>query len=150
MKRSPDMQRLDEVLRSSKLVSGGFLGDDGRPVEEIIEADRAAVVQAGHSLGEIADRMKAITEEAKRGLETDVRIGESLEARTTSARGMIPCPWPHPGRHGKTVTIVTRTDTGQTVQWSDLNIHLIEAHGFFEGRGSPFRNEPKTLIEVLF
>ena len=150
MKRSPDMQRLDEILRSSKLTSGGFLGSDTRPVEEVIEADTAAVVQAGHSLEEIADRMKAITEEAKRGLETNVRIGEKLEARTTSARGVIPCPWPHPGRYGKTVTTVRRVDTGQSIQWSDLSIHLIEAHGFFEGRGTPFRIEPRTLIEILF
>lgn len=149
MKRSPDMQRLNEILRSSKLSSGGFLGDDNRHVGEIIEDDMRTVFQAGRSLAEIAGRMRVIAETAKCGLETDVRIDEKRKARSTAARGVIPCPWPHPGRYGKTVTTVTRTDTGQTVRWSDLSVHLIEAHGFFEGRGSPFRIEPRELIDIL-
>jgi hypothetical protein len=36
------------------------------------------------------------------------------------------------------------------VQWSDLSIHLIGAHGFFEGRGSFFRLEPAELVAILF
>jgi hypothetical protein len=31
-----------------------------------------------------------------------------------------------------------------------LNIHLVEEHGFFEGRGAFFRIEPEELIRVIF
>ena len=39
MKQSPDMQKLEQMLRSSVLVAGGFMGNDVRVVTEIIEAD---------------------------------------------------------------------------------------------------------------
>jgi hypothetical protein len=31
-----------------------------------------------------------------------------------------------------------------------LNIHLIKEHGFFEGKGSPFRIEPSVLTKMIF
>jgi hypothetical protein len=150
MKRTPHMQKLEETLRASKIVAGGFLGTDERPLEEIIEADGAEVTGLDRSIPEIATRMWEITDLAKRGLETSVEIDEGLEARVIEARGPIPCPWPHPGRFSKTVVMATRTGTGKSVRWTELNIHMIEAHGFFEGRGSGFRIEPADLIEVLF
>jgi hypothetical protein len=36
------------------------------------------------------------------------------------------------------------------IRWSDLSLHFIEAHGFFQGKGSPFRLEPRGLVEALF
>jgi len=150
MKRSPDMQRLEEILRSSKLAMGGFLGDDDRPLEEILEHDAAVVARAGRTLEAIANRMRDITAAARLGQETTVRISENLEAVSTATRGLIPCPWPHAARCLKTVTTLTRRDTGQSVRWSELSIHMIEAHGFFQGRGSSFRIEPRELIEFLF
>ena len=35
MKQSPGSKKLEEVLRSSKIVAGGFMGMDERSVEEI-------------------------------------------------------------------------------------------------------------------
>ena len=150
MKRSPEMQRLEEILRSSKFAMGGFLGPDTRPLEEIVEADTAAVAKSGRTLSEIASRMRDITTAARLGQETAVKIDENLEAVTTATRGLIPCPWPHAERFPKTVTTLTRTDTGKSIRWSDLSIHMIEAHGFFEGRGTAFRIEPRDLIDILF
>ena len=150
MKRSPEMQRLEEILRSSKLAMGGFLGDDDRPIEEILDHDAAVVARSRRTLAEIANRMRDITAAARLGQETTVRMDRSLEAVTTATRGVIPCPWPHAERFPKTVTTVTHIDTGQSVRWSDLSIHMIEAHGFFQGRGSAFRIEPQELIDILF
>jgi hypothetical protein len=46
--------------------------------------------------------------------------------------------------------MVKHPPTGTVVRWSDLNIHLIKAHGFFEGRGASFRIEPELLLSVLY
>ncbi len=94
--------------------------------------------------------MSEITNIAKCGLGTWVRVDNNLEAKTDEARGFLPCPWPHIGRFAKRVTIVRRINTSDTIKWSDLNIHLIGEHGFFQGRGSTFRIEPKNLIEMIF
>jgi hypothetical protein len=150
MKESPRTKKLEEVLRSSKLVSGGFLGGDQRSIHEIIDSDLAEVSRSGVTTGEIAARMQAITEKATQGLGCQVAIDKQRRAHVDEAKGSLVCPWPHPGRFAKRVTTLMNSETGRMVRWSDLNIHMIEQHGFFEGRGSPFRLEPGELIRMLF
>lgn len=149
MKQSPDMQKLEEVLRSSALTVGGFMGSDARRVTEVIEADAAALFRLGVSREQLGARMTEITAVAEKGLGTWVRIDDVREAAIDEARGQMVCPWPHEARFRKRVTTVRRTDSGQTVRWSDLNVHLIAAHGFFEGRGSTFRIDPALLVQVI-
>lgn len=150
MKRSPDAKRLEEVLRCSRIVLGGFMGKDPRTLEEVIEVDGVALDRLGISVPELAARMRELTERGKPGLGTPVRVGEQWEVVVNENRGQTICPWPHAGDYQKTVTTVRRLDTGVTARWSDLSLHFIEAHGFFQGRGSPFRLEPRDLVEVLF
>ncbi len=149
-RRSPELQRLEAVLRSSKFASRGYLGSDRRYVEDVIETDARRVFERGYTISRVARRMRQITEIARRGLETTVQIEDGLVGEVTEVRGKVPCPWPHPGLYNKTVTTVTRTDNGKTIRWSDLSIHMIEAHGFFEGKGAFFRVEPDDLIDVIF
>ena len=150
MKQSPESRRLEDILRSSKIVAGGFLGKDMRPVDEIIEADHAALARTGHTLEEVAERMTAITAAAEKGLGTTVTIDDRTRARMLEAKGSMPCPWPHPGHYRKGVVEVTRTDTGESVSWSPLHLHMIGMHGFFEGRGARLRVDPETLARILF
>jgi hypothetical protein len=94
--------------------------------------------------------MKEITGKASDGLGTWVKIDAKLEAKTDEARGNLICPWPHqPGMFAKRVTTVRRRDTGEEIHWSDLNIHFIAEHSFFEGKGSSFRLEPGKLVEII-
>ena len=149
MKESPQNKKLEAVLRSSKLVAGGFMGADTRSVSEIIDTDKKELSRLSVTCEQVADRMQQITNAAKTGLGTWVRIDDRLEAKTDEARGFLPCPWPHAGRFVKRVTITRKINTSETIQWSDLNIHLIGEHGFFQGKGSTFRIEPKKLIEMI-
>jgi hypothetical protein len=144
------MQRLEQILRSSRIVAGGFLGRDARTLEEIVEDDARRLALLGLTAVDVARRMREIAEAAKKGLGTPVRVGDNLEASVSDTRGMMPCPWPHAGRYSKIVITVRRTDSGASLSWSDLGVHLIEAHGFFEGRGARFRLEPEDLAAMLF
>lgn len=150
MKRSPGMKRLEEVLRASRIVAGGFLDKDSRILEEILEDDAREVARLGYTVERIGERMRELTEKARKGLGTRVKIDEKREGIADDNRGVIICPWPHAGRYNKTVTTVRRLDTGKSLRWSDLSIHFIESHGFFQGRGSAFRLEPGDLVHVLF
>ena len=149
MKQSPQEQRLEEVLRSSKLALGGFMGKDNRPVSEIIEADARALAELGCQAGEVAARMQEITTVAIKRLGGDVETA-GLVARVEEAKGAIVCPWPHSGKLAKRLTYVTKKETQRTLRWTDLSIHMIAEHGFFEGKGSEFRIEPAELIEIIF
>jgi len=150
MKKSPETIKLEEVLRSSKIVAGGFLGTDTRSLTEIIDADLAVVDSLGYDQAEVAGRMREITNAAKTGLSSRVKINERLTAWIDEAKGVIVCPWPHPAGFAKRVTTVIDIETNEQICWSDLNIHLIERHGFFEGKGSSMRIEPKKLINLIF
>jgi hypothetical protein len=150
MKESPQSNKLDQMLRSSKLAAGGFMGDDSRSLAEIIDADAAELSRLGYDIEQVASRMKSITDKAKAGLENWVQIDDNHRAIVAEARGFSICPWPHSGRYVKRVTTVERLDSGATVRWSDLNIHLVAEHCFFEGKGSAFRIEPAELVAVVF
>lgn len=150
MKKSPQEQKLEEILRSSKLVDGGFMGEDPRVPTEVIEADLAVISRRPYTVAQIAVRMQEITRLATAGLGTWIPIDPNRQARVDEAKGSLPCPWPHPGRFAKRVTTLQRLDTGQTIQWSDLNIHMIAEHAFFEGKGSHFRIEPDEIVPMIF
>jgi hypothetical protein len=47
MKESPDNQKLEQLLRSSKLVAGGFMGSDTRTFSEVTDADSAELARLG-------------------------------------------------------------------------------------------------------
>jgi alkanesulfonate monooxygenase SsuD/methylene tetrahydromethanopterin reductase-like flavin-dependent oxidoreductase (luciferase family) len=150
MKKPADTKKLEKLLRSSKLVLGGFLGNDSRQSWHIIDADMAELSRRSLTPGQLAQRMRQITRQATEHLGSPVQIAADLQAQVEETRGFLVCPWAHPGRFAKRVTTLTNTRTGRTISWSDLNIHLIEQHGFFEGKGSPFRIEPAELVELIF
>ncbi len=150
MKKSPQQKKLEDMLRASKFSASGFMGTDKRNVWEIIDADAAELERLGTTQQEIARQMQKLTDLGKPGLGDWVDVGENLKVSVDDHRGAIPCPWPHHARCVKRITTCMQKDTGKTIQWSDLNIHLIKDHGFFEGNGSPFRIEPRELIEIIF
>ena len=150
MKESPQNKKLDDILRSSQLAAGGFMGEDQRSVSELIDADAKELDRLRLTKDKLAARMRQITDIAKSGLGTWVRIDENLEAKVDEARGSLICPWPHPGALPKRITTVREIKMGVSIRWSDLNIHLIGEHGFFEGKGSDFRIEPKELVRLVF
>jgi hypothetical protein len=144
------MQKLEQMLRSSVLVVGGFMGDDPRPVSEIIDEDAATLARLDVTAEQVAARMQQITDAAIKGLGNWVTVDAGHEAMVEEARGIIPCPWSDGQRRLKRVTLLKPMPAGRQVQWSDLNIHLIGAHTFFEGKGSYFRTEPEELVQALF
>ena len=150
MKRSPYDENLERMLRSSKLVAGGFMGSDSRTALEVIEADTAELEQLGVSTQQVAARMRELTLQARPALGNWIEIEDKYRLKSEDYKGSLICPWPHVGRYEKRLTSCRRLDTEEEIVWTDLNIHLIDAHGFFEGKGSSFRLEPRPLVRILF
>lgn len=151
MKRSPKELSLEATLRSSRQVKGGFMGTDRRPPEEVIEEDMQTVYRLKHTEKRLAEKMRELRDLARPQLGNWIKTEDGrFEVQYEDYKGSQVCPWPHPGRYLKGVTTARRTDREQSLFWSDLNIHLIEAHGFFQGRGSAYRLEPEELVHFLF
>ncbi len=149
MEQSRKDSILNEMLKSSKLVSGGFMGNDVRTFQEIIAADLEILSIRGYTLEQIAERMRELTVLATPYMGIPAERG-ALKITVEDFPGILVCPWPHPGRFAKRITTVENTELNRSIRWSDLNIHLIEEHGFFEGKGSKFRLEPGDLIDIIF
>lgn len=150
MKKTLQMKKLEEMLRSSKFSTGGFMGTDKRSLYEIIDTDMADIARMGYTKEDIGARMTKLSEFAETGLGAWVKVNENLRVCINDARGQIPCPWAHGFRCSKAIITVKRIKTDEIMQWSYLNIHLIQEHGFFEGKGARFRLEPDKLINMIF
>lgn len=150
MKKSPQEEKLEKMLQPSKFSADGFLGSDKRNLWEIIEADAAAIASAGKTMEQVSQRMQELTDIGKKGFGDWLDAGHGLEVSVDDNRGKIPCPWPHSVRCLKRVTTVRHRASKTEIRWSDLNIHLIKEHGFFEGKGALFRIEPTDLISLIF
>jgi hypothetical protein len=88
-----------------------------------------------------------------------VRVAERFDVTLLHYAGWQECPWRGLGprtcgrrevhEYSSTDWEITNRLTGRHLAGPGLIVHLIEAHGFFEGRESPYRVDPRELAEVL-
>lgn len=77
-------------------------------------------------------------------------VGNRLQVFIEQYRGLQDCPWGcgHDSRSSLNFLVLNR-QTARCLTGPGLAIHLIRAHHFFEGLGSPFRVDPVAAIEVF-
>jgi len=149
VKQSPQLQKAQQNMRPGVITRDGFLGKDTRNLIDILIDDEAEVQRLGVTHSDIAERMIELRDAGMRGLGEFINVEPHYEVRVDSVRGKLPCPFGDPGIFPKTNTTVRNLKKGREITYTDLNIHMIMAHGFYEGRGSGFRLEPSDLVEVL-
>lgn len=145
MKQDPSPAHVEGRMRPGVIAKDGFLGEDTRTLSQILSEDEAEVRRLGLDHRRIADRLRRLMEEGAKGLGTEVPVEGRFLVTVDDARGRVPCPWPGDGSFPKTIVHVKKIATGETMMFSALNVHLIEAHGFYEGRGSHFRLDPARI-----
>lgn len=149
MKRTPDEESVLERMAPGVLSRDGFLGRDRRALDEILAADQAEVDRLGLTHSEIAARLREILKTARAELGRPVEVGDGLRATYREAKGGIPSPWPGEGLFPKGEVELSETASGRTLRYTPLSVHLIETHGFYEGRGSRYRLEPADVARML-
>ncbi|MFO7956510.1 MAG: hypothetical protein R6X33_05380 [Candidatus Brocadiia bacterium] len=149
MKQSPQLDLVQARMRPGAITLHGFLGNDHRPLAQILEEDHNTVNELGITHRLVADRMEFFTEEGRKGLGTTVEVEDHFEVRVEEVRGVLPCPWPHKGLYPKLNVYLTNRDLDEELMWTGLQVHLIGEHGFYEGKGSEFRIEPEDARRIL-
>lgn len=149
MNMTPELEQAFEKMKPGALSRDGFLGNDVRDLPAILAEQQAQCLSLGLDCRIIADAMRRIGRAGLAGFGAPVIIEEKWEVTADENRGKIPSPWPEPGLWQKTVYTVKNLRSGKTVRYSELSIHLIEQHCFFQGRGASFHNEPADLAGVL-
>lgn len=148
MKENPKDTQLRKDMVEGRLVKDGFLGEDDRSLLDIVAADLAVLEARGVTQQQLGQAMRALMEKGLTGMGMEVDAGKWL-VKTEEYMGRMGCPFKDGHRAAKRNTTLTDKASGQTITFSDLNIHLIEKHGFFQGEGSPYRLEPEVLAELV-
>lgn len=149
MKQTPQMRKIQDKMAPGVITRDGFLGEDRRNLVDILTTDDGTVRRLGYRHQDIAMRMVELRDAGMAGLAEFIDVGERFEVRVDSVRGKLPCPFGDPGIFPKTNTTVRNKRLGREVTFTDLHIHLIGSHGFYEGLGSAFRLDPEELIAIL-
>lgn len=148
MKRAPQDKTTMECLRPSKFSAPGFMGNDHRDLEEVISEDSSVLEKIGTNRQTIVQTLEAIFNAAENELGDPVTIAKDLTAEYMPCRGKIPSPFPGEGTFSKNTVKVTSGKEGVKFYITPLSIHLIKKHGFFQGKGSPFRLEPEYIARL--
>ena len=149
MKQNPKLKKIQENMEPGAYTAHGFIGDDSRSLKDILRADNEAVKNMGLTHKDIAERMKYFTDVGKEAPDSVVILDGIYEVLVDDHRGFIPCPFADYAKELKTNTKLHNRDKDKDIYWSDLNIHMIGEHGFYEGQGSFFRTEPVELARIL-
>jgi hypothetical protein len=149
MKQTVQMKLIQDKMRPGIITRDGFLGNDRRNLIDILIEDDEEVKRLGFDHQQIANRMMELRDAGMRGLGDFISVEPHYEIRVDSVRGKLPCPFGDPGIFPKTNVTVRNLETKKEITYTDLHIHMIGSHGFYEGRGTPFRLNPKDLVDVL-
>ena len=178
MKMSPRFTKAQANMQPGVITADGFLGDDTRDIIDIIAEDEERCAHLGLDLAEVVRTLRYLLEQGRRGLGEPVTVDDTWIVQITEARGHLPSPFedgifrkvnaaieltPRVIRSAQRATLIHRLATpegrrtsapqgdggGERLFVSDLSIHMIETHHFLQGKGSPFRLDPKQLKNVL-
>lgn len=148
MKQTPQELKILANFKPGKISKNGFLGDDTRHVHDIVKADLITLSKLKLTKEEITDRLQFFIDQGKKALENKVDLGD-FTVEIFWSKGMLPCPFGEHGLHYKITAKVFNKKLNTQIEFSQLNVHLIREHGFFEGKGSIFRMEPDEIVKVL-
>jgi hypothetical protein len=149
VKQTPELDLIQAAMRPGAITQSGFLGSDARHLADILADDAAAVARLGLTHRALAARMRGFLKAGAEGLGDEIAVAPHFEVRVDGVRGSLPCPFGHAGLFAKTFCIVRNRTLDDTIAFTELQIHMIEAHGFYEGEGSPYRLPPERLARVL-
>ena len=149
MPKKHSLDALEQTLRQANATRTGFLGQDERGLAAILQADDEAIRRHGLTHALIAQRLLALRQAGWEGLGEPVAVPPHFEVCVDAARGTLPCPFGDQGSFAKVNTTVHNLESGKEITFTDLNIHLIATHGFYEGHGAQFRLDPEELMDTL-
>ncbi len=143
-----DWKAAADRMVPGSITSQGFLGTDRRALVDIVEADEERFRALNLDFDAVADELERLAKAGGEGLGEPTGVDGLWTVKSDDARGMIPCPF-QDGIFHKNAVSVRRDDSGEALIYSDLSIHLLRAHHFCQGLGSPFRLDPDVLHRVL-
>jgi len=143
---------LEKDMRPGALSRLGFLGKDESLLEIMTGDNRFVVDNKNLTHQELARHLHIVGAiAAKHGLEKPYEFlyhGQRYKATAVKFRAYVDSPFDDGTKTNVAVTITNLKD-GKSIAYSLLVPHLIERYGFYEGRGTTYRLEPQSILDVF-
>jgi hypothetical protein len=134
--------------------ASGFLGPDEKLLDVMAMDNQYVVDEVGLTHQELATHLHAMATigfwqfEQKKAASTFVYRGRRFKVTFLHTKGTQPSPFLDDTESGSNAT-VQNLDSGKTLQYSLLVPHMIERYGFYEGKGTSYRVDPRKVVEVF-
>lgn len=137
---------LEKSMRPNGLSSAGFLGEKDQLLD-VMAGDNDFVVSKGLNHQEIGLQLRVLAALALKS-DTFTYKGVNYRAKLQVTRGFQDSPFKD-GTQGNTDVELTHIDNDTTLKYSILVPLMVERYGFYEGKGTPYRVDPKRILKVL-
>lgn len=145
-------------MRPGNFSQAGFIGADESLVQ-VLAADARSLAELGLDARTLADALGRLLEAAALSAGATTQI-DRFRIRLRRYKGVQicpyapephanPCPRPPSPRFASMDWEIQNRRTGAKLAGPGLIVHLIGAHGFFEGSRSPYRVAPRALAKLL-
>jgi hypothetical protein len=143
---------LEEDMRPGGLSTAGFLGEGERLLDVLAADNRYVVDERGLTHQELARPLRILgavaVQHAVREPREITYHGRKLKLRALLSHVFVRSPFQDGTRTNCTVT-VANLGNGKKLTYSLLVPQMIERYGFYEGKGTRYRVEPRAVLEVL-
>ena len=91
MKQTPHEKKIQDRMKPGILTLDGFLGNDARPLNDIIATDKETLDKLKITQEEIADRMNYFTQKAFESYDGAIIIDDKFEIEKLESRLILEC-----------------------------------------------------------
>jgi len=148
------IRTLEAEMRPGAASTKGFLGKDEKLLDVLAADNRYVVEDNGLTHQELARHLHAMgavwlcqTKNNTAG-KPFLYHGRTYQVTGHASRGVQMSPFADDTRSGSNVT-VTNVASGKEVAYGLLVPFMVERYGFYEGHGTPYRLEPRRVLEVF-
>lgn len=141
------ISQLEQVMRPGAASEKGFLGPEERLLD-VLAADNRFVTEQRLTHQQLARALRLLVAiGGKRQGEEFLYRGRRYRVELRFYRGFQQSPF-EDGTKANGEATIKNLSNGKTLECSLLVPDMIERYGFYEGRGTPYRLEPKQILEV--
>lgn len=139
---------LEKDMRPGESSTKGFLGKDENLLDILAMDNDFVLDKLGLTHQELSRHLLLLAAIAEKGNKEIVYHGQGFKLKFVAFRGVVLSPFEDGTKTNKEVEI-TNVKTGKTVKYSVLVPVMMERYGFYEGKGTPYRVDPRQIVETL-
>jgi hypothetical protein len=145
---------LEKDMRPGALSRGGFIGKDEKLLSVLAMDNRYVVEERKLTHQEVGRHLRILggiglkLKAADKKSEPFLYHGRCFQVSMMVSRGSQPSPFEDDTKSGANATLYN-LDNGKKLQYALLVPEMIERYGFYEGKGTPYRLDPRKILEVL-